>query len=468
MKSVWAVARQMIAEGIRMKLAIVFLLLIGAVVLGLPFSVRGDSSLTGAVQSFMQYSLSATSVFLGMLTIFMSRSLSDELVNHQILLVLTKPIPRWQFVLGKWLGIVTLTAVFLASSGVCIFGMVHYIKATHPPIDDKFDMQELTSQILVARHVIQAKLPDFTRPAEQEYQRNLEEGMYANIPNFSPDKARATLRKKHEARWRVVAPWDMREFLFENVLCDRSADKTVQLRYKANISMYPPDEIYRARWSFGDPMKGVVTYDALRRDVIDRYHTMSVPADCVAPDNTLKVTFINQNPYRGEPLYRNVMEFRKSESPELLFIVGSFGWNLFRLLILIMCKLMFVAAVAVLAATVFSFPVACLTSFTVYVVAAARSFIDESLEYSTNPTMDTFSSIQEVFVRAFTLLFEAIGWVIPDFGYYNAIEDFVNGRNVSLVWVLQGIGELALFKTMIVLGIAMLLFHRREVAEISV
>ena len=44
----------------------------------------------------------------------------------------------------------------------------------------------------------------------------------------------------------------------------------------------------------------------------------------------------------------------------------------------------------------------------------------------------------------------------------------MNGRNVSLVWVLQGIGELALLKTFIVLGLAILLFHRREVAEVSV
>ena len=60
MSRIWAVARQMIAEGIRMKIAVVFLVLIGLVVLGLPFSVAGDASLTGAVQSFMSYGLSAT------------------------------------------------------------------------------------------------------------------------------------------------------------------------------------------------------------------------------------------------------------------------------------------------------------------------------------------------------------------------------------------------------------------------
>ena len=117
MSTIWAVARQMIAEGIRMKIALIFLVLIGMVVLGLPFSIKGDGSLTGAVQSFMSYGLNATGVLLGMLTIFMSRSLSDELVNRHIFLITTKPVPRWQFILGKWLGMAVLNAAFLSFAG---------------------------------------------------------------------------------------------------------------------------------------------------------------------------------------------------------------------------------------------------------------------------------------------------------------------------------------------------------------
>ena len=108
MSTTWAIARHMIAECIRMKLAFVFLGLICLVVLGLPFSISGDRSLTGAVQSFMSYALSATGVLLGILTVFLSRSLADELVRRQILLVMTKPVPRWQYVLGKWVGILDI------------------------------------------------------------------------------------------------------------------------------------------------------------------------------------------------------------------------------------------------------------------------------------------------------------------------------------------------------------------------
>lgn len=332
MRKTWAVARLMIAEGIRMKIALVFIVLIGMVVLGLPFSITGDSSLTGAVQSFMAYGLTATGVLLGMLTIFMSRSLSDELVNQQIFMVMTKPIPRWQYIVGKWLGMTILNAAFLASSGLTIYGMVHYIKRTHPPIDDRYDQAELDNEVLVARHALKTILPDFREDAELEFERNVEEGLYVNAPDFDPEMERTRLAKKHEARWRVVGPLDARVFEFDNVLCDRSRGKWIQLRYKTDVSGYASDEIFRAVWVFGDAFKATPEYTARTRHVVGRYHTVRVPADAVAEDHTLLVRFFNRNPFEGETQARNVIDFRASEPVEVLFTVGSFEWNLVRVL----------------------------------------------------------------------------------------------------------------------------------------
>lgn len=450
-----------------MKIALVFLLLIGAVVLGLPFSIKGDSSVTGAVQSFMSYAFSATGVLLGFLTIFMSRSLSDELAGKQIFLTVTKPIPRWQFILGKWLGMVLLTGSFLLCAGVTVYGMVHYIKRTHPPLDEKYDVAELTNEILVARHAVQARMPDFRDDAELEFDRNLEEGKYINVPDFDPEREKERLVAKYDARWRVVPPLNSRVFEFENVLCDRSSENYIQLRYKAEVSGPPPDEVFRAAWRFGDPFKQTRVYDFRARHVIGRYHTIRIPADAVAEDHTLLAQFFNENPFEGEPQYPNIQEFRRSEPVEVLFVVGSFEGNLVRLLILMQCKLMLLAAVALLAATVFSFPVACLASFTFYVLAGTRSFISEAMDWASSDVADMFASVQEFLAQSFARIYSMLHWVIPDFGRYDALEDFVSGRNVSLVWVLQGVTELVVIKTVLLLGLAMILFQRREVAELS-
>ncbi len=451
-----------------MKVALVFIVLIGMVVIGLPFSISGDSSLTGAVQSFISYAMTATGVLLSMLTIFMSRSLSDEFVKGYIFLVVSKPIPRWQFAVGKWLGITVLNAAFLSFSGLAVYGMVHYIRLAHPPINKAFDEQELRNEVLVARHAVKVTPPDFTRPAAAEFERNVEEGIYANAPDLNLAAERARLARKYEARWRLVGPLQARRFDFGNILCDRSPGNRIQLRYKAVVSRFPPDEVFRCAWQFGNPLKGTPVYSARRKDVVGRYHTIRVPADAVADDHTLTARFLNQTPFDGEQQYPNVIEFRKADEVEVLFVVGSFEGNLLRVLILLMCKLMFLGGVALLMATLFSFPVACLASFTVYVLAGARAFLSESLDWVSDGTVPMFDSFHEFAVRSIAYVYNALHWVLPDFSYYDPVESFVSGRNVGLVWVLQGVAELVLLKGAIVLGLAVVLFHRREVAEISV
>ena len=92
----------------------------------------------------------------------------------------------------------------------------------------------------------------------------------------------------------------------------------------------------------------------------------------------------------------------------------------------------------------------------------------EALDFASDDYAPLFSSVKEFALQSFMLMYGMVHHIIPDFARYNAIEDFVNGRNVSLVWVLDAVVWLVLVKTSIVLGLAMLLFHRREVAEASV
>lgn len=471
MSRAFAVAAQLIAEGIRMKLALVFLALLGLIVLGLPFSITGDNSLTGAVQSFMTYALTATGFLLSLLTIFLCRSLSDDLVDRQIFLIMTKPIPRWQFILGKWLGMVAFNGLFLTFSGLATYGLVHYLRYAHPPLEERYDRATLQNEILVARHALKVKLPDFRIPAEREFQTNKEEGRYADLPNFNEAQEKARLAKKYEARWRIVGPGEQRVFEFENVLVDRSRCKELQIRYKTEVSRYPPDEVFRAAWAFGNPLKNTPVFEGPEwwtRHAVGRYHTIRVPVEAVAADHTLTAVFTNVNPFENEPIFRNVIEFRAADEVEVLFVVGSFEGNMLRVYLMLFGKLAFLSAVALAAATAFSFPVACLCAFTIYVLAGGRAFLIDSLDFLTSDQANAFTSVKEFIVRSIMFLLGVMGWLIPDFARFDPIETFVNGRNVGLVWLLQAITDLVLVKTALVLGAAMLLFQRREVAEVSV
>jgi hypothetical protein len=454
-----------------MKIALVFLVLLALLLLGLPFSAEGDRSLTGRVQSFLSYTLSATGLLLGVLTLFLSRSLSDELVNRSIFITLTKPLPRWQFILGKWMGVSVLNLVLLGAAAVVIYGMVYYIRWVTPPSDERYDKARLENEVLVARHAVTPRLPDFARMADDEYEQRLERGEYADRIDLNPALERGHLSMKHEAAFRAVAPLDGREFEFTNVLCDRSPDNRVYLRYKTRVTNYPPDEVFRSLWVFGDPRKGAKAYRVPTRHVVGRFHSIEVPADCVAPDGTLTVQFLNRNPWADlgqERQWGNVIEFFAKDEVEVLFVVGSFEGNFLRLLCLMACKLMYLAALGLLMTSLFSFPVACLVSFTVYVLAGTRRFIWDALEYTARHAENMFSSVSNFLAGSAMYLYQGVTVVVPDFGRYDAVESFVNGRNVTLVWVLQGVFGLVLIQTTLILGLAMLFFQRREVAEVSI
>ncbi len=63
---------------------------------------------------------------------------------------------------------------------------------------------------------------------------------------------------------------------------------------------------------------------------------------------------------------------------------------------------------------------------------------------------------------------ELLFWLLPKFSEYNAVPDFVDGRNVTLMWDLQAAGKLVLLLSTIVILLACVIFRRRQVAELSV
>ena len=65
MSRIWAVARYMISESIRTKVALLFITVIVVLLAVLPFVVAGDGlTLTSRVQSYLAYSLGTVGVLL--------------------------------------------------------------------------------------------------------------------------------------------------------------------------------------------------------------------------------------------------------------------------------------------------------------------------------------------------------------------------------------------------------------------
>lgn len=466
MSRIWAVARQMISEGLRMRIALFFLAVLALLMTG-AYWIRGDNTQVGAVKAFLSYSLTAVTLVLSLLTLFQSRSLSDELSGRQIFLLMTKPLPRWQYMVGKWLGIVVLNACFLAIAGGVIYGTTLYLAGRGSELQG--DAEQVRSEVLVARHSTPFIVPDFTRQADRLFEQRREEGAYFGEQDLDENAAKDEIRQNMEQRWRSVMPNEQRRFEFKGLRFQDRPDLKIQIRYFASAYGVPGDEIIRSVWYVGNPDKGTELYEFPLRHVVNRYQVIEVRADSVAKDGTLTVHVLNRNPYPNEPQFNTVMTFEATNGIEVLFVVGGFGGNLSRLLLLILCRLMFLAALGLLTTSVFSFPVAALVSLTVYTLAESRVFLDEAFEFFQDsglpPGLDavvTFA-VQGVFT-----LLKGLYTLIPDFAQYNAVELLIDGRNVTLMWVLAGVLWVVIVRTGIVLLAACLLFQRREVAEVSV
>ena len=95
MRSIWAVAANTIKQALRMKVALIFILLLVILLPTMALTGTGDNSLKGRLQTFVSYGLSLTSVLLCLLTIIVSvHTLTSDLEHRQIYTVITKPIRR--------------------------------------------------------------------------------------------------------------------------------------------------------------------------------------------------------------------------------------------------------------------------------------------------------------------------------------------------------------------------------------
>lgn len=113
-----AVMRATLAEGLRARVASGFALIVLFSVPIFWLTAEGDGTIKGRVQMFMTYALGFTGFILSLMTIFFAcRSLSKEIASRQIYSIVSKPVPRWQILAGKWLGVMLFNAVLLAIVG---------------------------------------------------------------------------------------------------------------------------------------------------------------------------------------------------------------------------------------------------------------------------------------------------------------------------------------------------------------
>jgi hypothetical protein len=158
MRGVWTVARHTFSQVLRMKVAGLFLLLLALSLTVLPYTMKGDSSLAGRIRTFLSHSIMISGGLLSLVTIFVSTAVvTSDVQGKQIFQVVTKPLGRWQYVVGRWLGVTLLNTLLVAIVGLSIYALAQHMRSR--PALNPGDRRAVETEVFTARRQI---APDST------------------------------------------------------------------------------------------------------------------------------------------------------------------------------------------------------------------------------------------------------------------------------------------------------------------
>ncbi|MHC5059730.1 MAG: hypothetical protein ACYTFK_01405 [Planctomycetota bacterium] len=456
MYSIWAVARNTIAQAVRMKVAVIVIVLLVILLPLMSVIMVGDGTLEGKLQTFISYGLSLTTWLLCLLTIAVSSyTLTNDVKRNHIHLVVTKPIRRFQILCGKLLGIIIIDVFLLAVFSGVIYGLTLSIPRLSDA--DEAELANVKREFFTAREslssdVDEEKIDLLARQAYQklELSRQLPETMTKN-------EVLAELRGRERARARAVEPGGQRVWEFENIR-PAEPNETVFVRYKYEVSVDPPDYRVYGTWLVGDYRQvqyGLGNWDSPiarteRSELIRQFHEFEVSAEVVADDGFLAVIFAN-NPYQ------NSMTIIPQEV-QVLLKTGSFTGNYIRVVLLILVRLIFLAALGISVSTWLSFPVAILVCTAVFFVGTINGFVVESFGMLTG----------EISVLYYFTL-KPLLWLLPRFdGAYNPTQFMVSASILS--W--QFLGKIymitVLLKSVLLFLFGVWIFSNREIGKVIV
>jgi hypothetical protein len=458
MNRIWAVAVNTIKQALRMKIAAVFIILLFVLLPLMGFSATGDGTLKGRLQTFISYGLSLTSFLLCLLTIIMSvYALTSDLDQRQIYTVITKPIRRFQLVLGKLLGIVLLDIFLLLVFSAVIYTLTVYTPKFYGA--GKEDLTKLQNEFFTARkHLVPAEA-DVTEEVKQTLERlkkdqQLPENVLENETSHQRLVESLTERLKlsktaaaigHEVIWEFydVGPLEPNQSIF--------------VRFKYDVSRNPPDLQVYGNWLIGDTRQirygtkiETPIYDFERKDLIRTAQEIEVPADAIADDGYLSVAFFNP------PLNDTIVIFPPGDL-SVLYKADSFTANFLRAVLLILLRLIFLACLGTLTATFLSFPVAILCCLVVLFTGTISGFVLESFEF-----------MSQDIGRVYSYTIKPIVQLLPAFDKFSPSKFLLSGELLSWSLLARVAALLVCARSVLLALVAVLIFSRKEIAKVII
>ncbi len=208
MSGILAMAQHTFRQCLRMKIAAAFIAILAVALLVLPSLMTGDGTLQGKVQTFLNYAIGVTITLLTLVTLLLAvATIAADVKDKWVFTLVTKPLARYQYILGRWLGIVALDALLLAVAGGSIYLIAQYLRGL--PALNADDWRAVESEVFTARRRVRPvplKVDDkiAERIATMRRQGTYDQSIESLMPRSGGDRDQAEQMLLEEIRKQVL------------------------------------------------------------------------------------------------------------------------------------------------------------------------------------------------------------------------------------------------------------------------
>jgi len=475
-----SIARNVVSEAMRMRVSLIFIVMLVFGLAALPALMDSEKALRYQVQSFLTYGVGGTYWLIALLTVFLAcATVAFEQRDKIIWQTMTKPVRAWEYVLGKWLGVVGVAAVLLLVSSAGCLMFTEYLRqqpaqGESRPFVSATEGQAITpdrllleTQVLTAQSRVRPSLPamDFEARRKAVDERIAKAKLDDTLFVASEEARRrieSDLDKDEITGYFAISPGQGRDYAFEGLSEAKRRGAPITLRYKIHAGSDAPTDTYRLTLQ----PQGAAEF--VREVRLGQVLTEPLSAGAVqwfddgrgGRDGKLILGVFNGD-WPKQTMNKETISFGRTDF-EIAFPVGTFTANFARVVFVMWLKLAFLAMVGIVAGTFLSFPVAALTSFGVFLCAEGAAFLAESLEY-----FELADETGTLWWR-YPIMFIGQG-VTGVFGAYSnlaPVENLVSGRTIE--WGTLAFSSIVLtIATAALWAIGSAIFQRRELAIYS-
>jgi len=489
---IWACARKMILEALNRRVVVGLVVFFVIVTPLLPFILKSEGNPISQVQITLTYSLLLAQLLLTLLAVFLGlSSMSEEIDYKEIQITDVKPIPRWQFLAGKWIGVMLIVNFLLYAMGGSTYLLVQGVQSgSAQRVVDRLladtpekpltawteklvekERRDVKEQVFASRLSARPEPPDVAAAVEVEL---VDRQKKNELPEFmSVDRARDLLTEIYVQRAGTIGPGETKGWVIKGLLPSKDPEKFVYIRFKMTSPTSVPDRKVFGDWLIRPPKEGMAYGLAMSRWTINAYQEFKAPSSLIREDGTLEIAFRNRDP-RGISVH-----FDPQEGIEILQRVEGFFPNYWRSLLVLQCHLALLAAVGIMAGSLLSFPVGALLVGAMFFIGLISGWLQSGfheqvapnwqvLYDSRLPGADEVPAWYQVFSNVLLKFFLVVLRSLPDITEYSPISHVATGRLVPWLMVARAVTVMVFIKGGIVALVAILLFRRKELARVQV